>query len=167
MYGRAVAFGVANTQCSSERERRFGALRLLTLSTLRLPDVALYGELLHSYASERHACCLVAQTLIGASSGAMRLAHRALEMHALEVEYGADAWVERAVDDTDDELSGSLADEEGLPVTLEQARLATLAVTRATAAPAHEPMLVPGLIADALGHLLVIYLIAVEVVSAR
>ena len=48
MYGRAVAFGVANTQCSSERERQFGALRLLTLSMLRLPDVALYGELLHS-----------------------------------------------------------------------------------------------------------------------
>jgi hypothetical protein len=53
MYGRTVAFGVANTQCSSDRERRFGALRLLTLATLRLPDVALYGELLHSYAGER------------------------------------------------------------------------------------------------------------------
>jgi hypothetical protein len=49
---------------------------------------------------------------------------------------------------------------------LEQARLATLALTRATAATAHEPMLVPGLIADALGRLLVIYLIAVEVASA-
>jgi hypothetical protein len=121
VYGRAVAFGVANTQCSSERERQFGALRLLTLSTLRLPDVALYGELLHSYASERRACCLVAQTLIGTASGAMRLAHRALEMHALELGYRADAWVERAVDDTDGELSGSVADEEGLPVALDQA----------------------------------------------
>ncbi|MGZ6639491.1 MAG: hypothetical protein ACXVHQ_40740 [Solirubrobacteraceae bacterium] len=76
MYGRAVAFGVANTQCSCDRERRFGALRLLTLATLRLPDVALYGELLHSYAGERRACCVVAQPLIGACSGAMRLAHR-------------------------------------------------------------------------------------------
>jgi hypothetical protein len=133
MYGRAVAFGVANTQCSSERERQFGALRLLTLSTLRLPDVALYGELLHSYASERRACGLVAQTLIGASSGAMRLAHRALETHALEVGYRADAWVEQAVDGTSDELTG-WPGEEGLPVALQQARLATLALTRATAA---------------------------------
>jgi len=166
MYGRAVAFGVANTQCSSERDRQFGALRLLTLSTLRLPDVALYGELLHSYASEWPACCLVAQTLIGASSGAMRLAHRALETHALEVGYRADAWVERAVDGTSDELTGRRG-EDGLPVALEQARLATLALTRATAATAHEPMLVPGLIADALGHLLVVYLIAVEVASAE
>ena len=134
MYGRAVAFGVANTQCSSERERQFGALRLLTLATLRLPDVALYGELLHSCSGERCACCLVAQTLIGASSGAMRLAHRALEMHALEVGYRADAWVQRAIDGTGDELNGSLFDdEEGLPVALEQARLATLGLTRATA----------------------------------
>ena len=74
MYKRAVAYGVANTHCSSERERQFGALRLLTLATLRLPDVALYGELLHSYAGDPRACCLVAQTLIGAASGAMRLA---------------------------------------------------------------------------------------------
>ena len=48
-------------------------------------------------------------------------------------------------------------------MALEQARLATLALTRATASTANEPMLVPGQIADALGHLLVIYLIAVEV----
>jgi hypothetical protein len=96
----------------------------------------------------------------------MRLAHRALETHALEVGYRVDPWVERAVDGTSDELIGC-AREDGLPVALEQARLATLALTRATAATAHEPMLVPGQIADALGHLLVIYLIAVEVVSAR
>jgi hypothetical protein len=167
MYGRAVAFGVANTQCSSERERQFGALRLLTLATLRLPDVALYGELLHYYASERGACGLVAQTLIGASSGAIRLAHRALEMHALEFGYRADAWVEHAVDGAGDKLSGSVADEPGLPVALDQARLATLALTRATASTANEPILVPGQIAAALGHLLVIYLIAVEVASAE
>ena len=166
MYGRAVAFGVANTQCSSARERQFGALRLLTLATLRLPDVALYGELLHCHAAERRACCLVAQTLIGASSGAMRLAHRALEMHALERGYRADAWVAHAVDGAGDELSASTEKEEGLPVALEQVRLATLALTRATASTANEPMLVPGQIADALGHLLVIYLIALEVASA-
>ena len=166
MYGRAVAFGVANTQCSCERERQFGALRLLTLSTLRLPDVALYGELLHAHAAERRTCCLVAQTLIGASSGAMRFAHRALEMHALELGYRADVWVQHAVDGAGDELRATTDREEDLPVALEQARLATLALTRATASTASEPMLVPGQIADALGHLLVIYLIALEVESA-
>jgi hypothetical protein len=103
----------------------------------------------------------VAQTLIGASSGAMR----ALEMHALEVGYRADAWVQRAVDGTGDALSGCPV-EEGLPVALDQARLATLALTRATASTANELMLVPGQIADALGHLLAIHLIAIEVAAA-
>ena len=166
LYARAVAFGVANTQCSCERERQFGALRLLTLSTLRLPDVALYGELLHAHAMERQACCLVAQTLIGACSGSMRLAHRALERHAGEVGYRADDWVTRAIEATRDELNCPLSDD-GLPLALEQARLATLALTRATASTANDPMLVPGQIADALSHLLVIYLIAVEVAAAE
>jgi hypothetical protein len=142
-------------------------LRLLTLAMVRLPDVALYGELLHCYAGERCACCLVAQTLIGASSGAMRLAHRALEMPALELGYRADAWVDGAVDGTGDQLSGSVADGESVPVALDQARLTTLALTRATASTANEPMLVPGQIADALAHLLVICLIALEVASAE
>jgi hypothetical protein len=163
MYGRAV--GVANTRCSSERERQFGALRLLTLATLRLPDVALYGELLHSCAGEPRACCLVAQTLIGAASGAMRLAHRALEMHALEVGYRADAWVAWAVDGISGEASASGDDINGVPVVLDQARLATLALTRATASTANQPMLAPVQIAEAHGHLLVTYLLAVEVAS--
>jgi len=64
------------------------------------------------------------QTLIGASSGAIRLAHRALEMHALEFGYRADAWVAHVVDGAGDELSGSASDEPRLPVALEQARLA-------------------------------------------
>jgi hypothetical protein len=166
-FGRAIAFGVANPQCSCGRERQFGALRLLTLATVRLPDVALYGELLHSHAAEQRTCCLVAQTLIGASPGAMRLAHRALEMHALELGYRADVWVQHAVDGAGDELSASSENEEDLPVALEQVRLATLALTRATASTASEPMLVPGQIANALSHLLVIYLIALEVESAK
>jgi hypothetical protein len=53
-----------------------------------------------------------------------------------------------------------------LPVMLDQARLARLALTRATASTASDPMLVPGQIANALAHLLAICLIAVEVVSA-
>ena len=142
-------------------------LRLLTLATLRLPDVALYGELLHCHAAEQRACCLVAKTLIGASSGPVRLAHRALKMHAGELGYRAEAWVQHAVDGAGHEPSGRTEREGDLPVALEQARLATLALTRATASTAKEPMLVPGQIADALSHLLVISLIAVEVAAAE
>jgi hypothetical protein len=165
MYVRAVAHGMANTQCSVERERGYGALRLLTLATLRLPDVAVYGERLHSHGDEVSAVCLVAQTLIGASAGAMRLAHRALEVHALEVGYHIEAWVERALRGAGAELHARDEVDERLPLALDQARLATIALTRATASTANDPMLVPGQIADALAHLLAIYLVAVEVVA--
>ena len=165
MHVRAVAHGIANTQCSVERERGYGALRLLPLATLRLPDLAVCGELLHSHAEEASAACLMAQTLIGASAGAMRLAHRALEMHALEVGYRVDAWVEHALAATSEQLQEGGKLEGGLPLALDQARLATIALTRATASTASDPMLVPGQIADALGHLLAIYLVAVEVIA--
>jgi len=48
---------------------------------------------------------------------------------------------------------------------LDEARWATLALTRATASTANDPMLVPGQIADALAYLLATYLVAVEVVA--
>jgi hypothetical protein len=140
-------------------------LRLLMLATLRLPDLAVCGELLHSQDGAGCSDCLVAQALIGASSGAMRLAHRALEMHSLDVGYRVDGWLERALDGACDELQHSVAAEGGT-ATLDQARLATVALTRATASTANDPMLVPGQIADALAHLLAIYGIAVEVASA-
>src|SRR5207248_10087598 len=108
---------------------------------------------------------LVAQTLLSASAGAMRLAHRALEVHALEVGYRVEAWVERALEGASEELHAGHALEGSLPLALDQARLATIALTRATASTASDPMLVPGQIADALAHLLAIYLVAVDVVA--
>jgi hypothetical protein len=114
-------------------------VRLLTLATLRVPDVALFGELLHCHAAERRACCLVPQTLIGACAGAIRLAQGALEMHALELGYRAHAWVQRAVDGAGEELSASTETEEHLPVAWSR-RGWSLALTRATASTANGPM---------------------------
>src|ERR1035437_4276265 len=171
-YCHAVVARVANTRCGAERERRYGAPRLLTLATLRLPHLlAVHGGLLHSE-EECGAPCLVAQAVIGASSGAMRLAHRALEIHALELGYGVQGWLQRRRDGVGGAGGGRAGLREGergelsLPATLDQARLATLALTRATASTANEPMQGPGQIADALAHLLAIYVIAVEVASA-
>lgn len=165
LYACAVAREVANTHCSIEQERRYGVLRLLTLATLRLPDLAVYGELLHSQDGEGCAARLVAQALVGASSGAMRLAHRALEMHSRDVCDRVDAWLEPALDGSCDELEHSVA-AGGSPATLDQAQLATLALRQATASTANDAMLVPGQIADALARRLAICMIAVEVASA-
>ena len=48
LYERAVSHGAANTLCTPEEERAYGTLRLLTLATLRLPDLYLYAHLLEA-----------------------------------------------------------------------------------------------------------------------
>ena len=53
-YLRAVAGGVHNTHCSPAEERRCGALKLLALATLRLPDLVLYVHLMHVYHDDGH-----------------------------------------------------------------------------------------------------------------
>ena len=40
-YGIALARGATNTGCRPEEERLYGTLRLLTLATVRLPDLAM------------------------------------------------------------------------------------------------------------------------------
>src|ERR1017187_3572732 len=94
LYACAVARGVANTHCSIEQEPRHGVLRLLTVATRRLPDLAVDGQLLHSQDGEGCWDCLVAQALIGASSGAIRLPHRALERDSLDGGDRGAAWLE-------------------------------------------------------------------------
>ena len=164
MYGRAVAHGVANTQCGAEQERSYGSLRLLTLATLHLPDLAVYGELLHSRAEEGSPACLVAQALtglVGRVAARPSRAGAARALSAVRLRGPARAGVDRA----SEELQASKSAEGHLPLMLDEARWATLALTRATASTANDPMLVPGQIADALAYLLATYLVAVEVVA--
>ena len=175
-YDRAVWQGAANTQCGVEQERAYGALRLLTLATLRLPDVTLFAHLAHAGELElaelddggpQSASVLVLGEMAGHATGALRLSHRALETHGRQLSYEIEAWVTRAVDRARDQLARArdAADvDDGLEigVTLEQARLATVALTRATAATEADPLLVADQIAHGLGHLLAVYLIARE-----
>ena len=171
-YSRAIAQGAANTQCTAREERAYGALRLLTLATLRLPDLALYAHLAHvcdDEVAERNvqespgASLVVLRAVSDISAGALRLAHRALESHGHELDCTVSAWVTPAIDHAGERLDAAPAEHEFVVgVTLELARLATSALTRATAATAEDPMLVPDQIADALGLLLAVYLIASE-----
>jgi len=147
-YGQAVSHGAANTLCTAEEERAYGTVRLLTLATLRLPDLYLYAHLLE--ALDQDAAIEPVPPLVSA--------HRALETHAQELGYEPGAWVERSLERARAQLSGDLeGDERPLVV---QARRCAIALTRAIAATAGEPMLVPGELADASARLLVLYLIA-------
>jgi hypothetical protein len=160
-YGAAVANGATNTGCTAEEERAYGVLRLLTLALLRLPDLALCAHALHLVA-ESDEDPLVARRLGDVAAGALRLAHRALQVHGRDVGYETGAWIDGALlmaGAALDRPSGTEDDGE-VPVALAEARSATIALTRATAATAGDRMLVPEQVADGLGHLLAIHLIA-------
>jgi hypothetical protein len=165
-YRRAVAHGIHNTQCTPEQESAYGTLRLLTLTTLRLPDLVLYAHLLHVYGDENDEGRLPRPVVRGVSdvaAGALRLAHRALETHGHAVQYDTAVWVDRVIEHAGRELDDvALDDDAPVPIVIEQVRRATIALTRATAATADDPMLVPEQVAAGLAHLLAVYLIATE-----
>jgi hypothetical protein len=75
------------------------------------------------------------------ASGALGLAHRALETHARNVGYQKGAWVDRALEQAGAWLCFQV--DIDVPVLLDHARGAAIALTRATAATADDRMLVP------------------------
>ena len=160
-YAAGVAHGASSTRCRAEEERTYSPLRLLTLATLHLPDLALYAYLLDVIDEDdevdRVRAVLVRE--VGATAaGTLRLTHRALETHARNVGYGTGAWLERVLDYASSSLWRQ-ADAQA-PVLLEHARGAAVALTTATAATADDRMQVPEELAHGLSHLLVVYLIA-------
>ncbi len=164
LYERAVSHGAANTLCTPEEERAHGTLRLLTLATLRLPDLYLHAHLLEALDEEPTVGPvppLVISRLGEIAAGALRLAHRALETHAHELGYEPGAWVAWALERAHGWLCGDLEGRERPLV--DEARRCAIALTRAIAATAGEAMLVPGELADGLARLLVLYVIATTV----
>jgi hypothetical protein len=157
VYAVAVARGANNTGCTAEVERGYGTLRLLTLALVRLPDLALCAHLL-DMVDEREDEPLVACATSDVAAGALRLANRALEIHGRDVGYQTDAWIDLALLQTSARLGSQATDD--VPVALDEARSATLALTRATAATAGDRMLVPEQLAQGLGHLTALFAIA-------
>lgn len=167
-YLRAVAEGAVNTQCTTDQERGYSTVRLLTLATLRLPDLALYAHWAQ-VCDDRNdgrpgrVSVVVLRAVGDVACGALRLAHRALERHCREHGDGTAGWVTRAIDHTSEQLARQpdrQADAYEVGVTLGLARLAMVSLARATAATADDPRLVPEQLADGLGDLFAVYLIA-------
>jgi hypothetical protein len=139
-------------------------LRLLTLATLRLPDLFLYAHVLQVFDEDPEIDRIPPVVVEGVrviASGALRLGHRALETHARDVGYETGVWVDRALEQAGAWLCADVEPE--APVLLDQARRAAIALTRATAATADDRMLVPGELAGGLAHLLAVYLIATTI----
>jgi hypothetical protein len=160
MYSVAVAWGANNTGCGSEEERGYGTPRLVTLALIRVSDLVLSAHLLDMIHQDQREP-LVARAARDVSSGALRLAHRALELHGRDVGYDTDAWVERALLRAAAQLDWQAAgDWNGVPVALDEARAATVAIACASEGTRTDRMLLPEQLAEALGHLLAIYTIA-------
>jgi hypothetical protein len=159
-YEVALAHGATDTGCSPEEDRLCGTLQLVTLAILRLPDLAMIAQLLHMDSEDR----VVLRVACEVAGGALRLAHRALETHGRDVGYEIEAWIDDALFTAAVELAG---EHDEVPVLIEQVRLATLALTQAAAAIAEDRMLVPDRLANSLGYLLVVYVIAERLDGAR
>ena len=158
-YRAALARGASNTGCTREEERCYGALRLLTLALLRLPDLSAAALLLHLVDGDEDP--VIASTVADVAAGALRLAHRALEVHGRDVGYETGAWIDVALLEAGAQLGRPVGSEGSeVPVALEQARAAAVALTRAAAATAADRMLVAARLADGLGHLLALFVIA-------
>jgi hypothetical protein len=159
-YAAAVAQGANNTRCTPAQERDYGTLRLLTLALLRLPDLALCGYML-DIVDEPEEDPSLARASSEVAAGALRLAHRALEVHGRDVGYCTDAWLERMTLLAGFELSAQASsDEHEVPVALDHVRSAAVALSRAAAATANDRMQVPEQVAEGLGHLLAVYALA-------
>jgi hypothetical protein len=130
-----------------------------------MPDLFLYAHIVEVLAGDRDPVPSVAvRAITTTAGGALRLAHRALETHARDVGYTLDAWIDRALDYTGARPGGQV--DADAPVLLDHARLAAIALTRATAATAataDDRMLVPDELANGLAHLLAVYLVATSI----
>ena len=166
-YAAAIVHGASNTLCTAEQERTYGTLRLLTLASLRLPDLFLYAHLLEAFADDpevERVPAVVVGAVRAVTAGALRLAHRALQTHGRGVGYEIGAWIDGAVEQAGIELARNAGEEDQeLSVVLDQSRLAAIALARATAATAGDRMRVPEEIARGSAHLLAVYLIATTI----
>jgi hypothetical protein len=156
-YAAAVARGANNTLCTAEQEGAYGTLRLLTLASLRLPDLFLYSHLLEGFADDpevERVPPVVVGAVRGIAAGALRLAHRALETHGRDVGYETRAWIDRAPEQAGVELARNTGEieEPEVSVVLDQSRLAAICLARATASTAVDRMRVPEEIARGLSH---------------
>ena len=162
LYGRQSRTEPPTRFARPRRSCAYGTLRLLTLATLRIPDLYLYTHLLEALDEDptiEPVPPLVTSQLGEIAAGTLRLAHRALE--TTRTSWARDRRVGRAGARARPRAavrrSGARSGAGRWGATV------AIALTRAIAATAREAMLVPGELADALARLLVLYLIATTV----
>lgn len=160
-YAAAIAHGQTSTLSAPEQERSAAALGLLACTAMRLPDLLLYAHLVQAFDEDadrdRIPEC-VAETLLGICAGTLRLAHRALQVHAQTVGFCMQAWVDRGLEGAERRLSAGMVAEPA--ALIDEARQAALAVTGAIAVVGVDRMRVCEQLASSIEHVLGIYMVA-------
>lgn len=157
MYNEAVCVGGSLSPVRADEERLQSVIELLarirtqtpylTLLVLQLGDARGAGTALLACETRRHVAL------------AIRLAHRALEVHARDVGYEFDAWRERAVLVADAKFTAARIEDPGDELSRASAGVvdATVALAAAIVAASGDCMAVPDHLASTLAGWLVCY----------
>jgi hypothetical protein len=155
VYEQAVCAGGAQLPFSADEERLCGPLELLALTTTRTQLLAvLAAELLGADAATSQ---LLADELRRHLALVIRLAHRALEVHARDVGYATDAWHFRAVTCGGLQLDEHHEHDVASGLLWNGLERATRALAAAIVCICVDRMSVPGHVTDALGDWLAAY----------
>jgi hypothetical protein len=163
----AVNYGARDTGAAREIERLATPTKLLCLATRRLPDLSLSTFIVQTLAAEDsdpRIDRVVGQLKVQAA-GSLRLAQRALEVHARNVGYRLDEWGARTLETASaliDSSHRSASRGEPYPTPLDELRHATRALCQAVAACECDRMAVPESITDAIARLLLLFMLAGE-----
>ena len=157
IYDGAVCVGGSLSNCFAHEERLHSAIELLahittqtpylTLLVVELADARGSAAACRAHEARRHAALVI------------RLAHRALEVHARDLGYELDAWRERAVLEADAALTAAWVEDRDDELSFATAAVvdATTALAAAIAAVSRDCMAVPDHLASALAGWLLCY----------
>jgi hypothetical protein len=166
----AVSYGANDTMALAEIEAQASPIELLSLAVERLPDVSFYAYVVQSHMAlgdgrrDKLLGEIIVQMMVQAA-GTIRLCQRALEVHGRNVGYELGEWSRNILETTSALLHmihrpAIVADAPLTPIG--EVRMATREISRAIAACESDRMAVPEHLSEAIGRLLVLFMLASE-----
>jgi hypothetical protein len=162
-YQKAVRYGQNDVGLTTEQERAERPATLLARGLARMPEVSLHLGLLGAYSIEQGSpdfALPLVRAGRSASAGALRLTHRALELHARDLGYEPGRWLAQVPGGADALLA--LAHDPTStdpPRPIQLVRSSTASLLAALLCLESDRMAVPGEASSALSDLLVLYVV--------
>jgi hypothetical protein len=168
----AVSYGANDTGSSREVEMQATPTQLLSLAIRRVPDVSLSAFVVQTLGGGRRDERLdaVVSRLKIQAAGTIRLCQRALEVHGRNVGYDLREWSISIVETTSALLyisDRAAAHGEPCSTPVDELRAATRAISQAIEASENDRMAVPDHLSDAIGRLLLLFMLASELGARR